>query len=110
MDPVAFGIDLHWLPHAHGSIEIAKIVQEATIPTRRSSSAACRPRTSTRSSSSYDCVDYVVRGDSTEEPITPAALYALKGKGRVDDIPNLTWKDARRLRGGQPARLGARPT
>jgi radical SAM superfamily enzyme YgiQ (UPF0313 family) len=25
MDPVAFGIDLHWLPHAHGSIEIAKI-------------------------------------------------------------------------------------
>ncbi|MGC8140552.1 hypothetical protein ACP3W2_24090, partial [Salmonella enterica] len=22
MEPVMFGIDLHWLPHAHGSIEI----------------------------------------------------------------------------------------
>lgn len=24
----AFGIDLHWLPHAHGSIELAKIVKK----------------------------------------------------------------------------------
>src|SRR5574340_117056 len=24
LDPVAFGIDLHWAPHAHGSIEIAR--------------------------------------------------------------------------------------
>jgi len=23
----AFGIDLHWLPHAHGSLELAKIVK-----------------------------------------------------------------------------------
>ena len=23
----AFGIDLHWLPHAHGSIELARIVK-----------------------------------------------------------------------------------
>ncbi|MDP2401432.1 MAG: TIGR04190 family B12-binding domain/radical SAM domain protein, partial [Actinomycetota bacterium] len=28
MDPVAFGIDLHWLPHAHGSVEIARIVKK----------------------------------------------------------------------------------
>ena len=35
MDPVAFGIDLHWLPHAHGSIEVAQHRQEATTPTRR---------------------------------------------------------------------------
>jgi hypothetical protein len=23
----AFGIDLHWLPHAHGSVELAKIIK-----------------------------------------------------------------------------------
>ena len=28
LDPVAFGIDLHWLPHAHGSIEVARIVKK----------------------------------------------------------------------------------
>jgi radical SAM superfamily enzyme YgiQ (UPF0313 family) len=26
--PDAFGIDLHWLPHAHGAIEVAKIVKK----------------------------------------------------------------------------------
>ncbi len=26
-NPEAFGIDLHWLPHAHGSIEVARIVK-----------------------------------------------------------------------------------
>jgi radical SAM superfamily enzyme YgiQ (UPF0313 family) len=26
-DPAAFGIDLHWLPHAHGSLEVAGIIK-----------------------------------------------------------------------------------
>lgn len=33
VNPCAFGIDLHWLPHAHGSLEIARLVK------------ACHPRT-----------------------------------------------------------------
>ena len=48
MDPVAFGIDLHWLPHAHGSIEIARICKKYHL-TRRSSSAGSPRATSTRS-------------------------------------------------------------
>ncbi len=48
--PKLFGIDLHWLPHCHGSIEIAKIVKKlhpsipivfglsSTFSTRNSSS------------------------------------------------------------------------
>ncbi|MBE0416956.1 MAG: TIGR04190 family B12-binding domain/radical SAM domain protein [Coriobacteriia bacterium] len=89
MNPVAFGIDLHWLPHAHGSVEISKICKK------------CHPDTPVifgglsasyfhEELASYPSVDYVVRGDSTEEPMT-RLLYALKGKGRVDDIPNLTY-------------------
>ena len=27
LHPAAFGIDLHWLPHAHGSLELAKVVK-----------------------------------------------------------------------------------
>ena len=27
LNPAAFGIDLHWLPHAHGAIEIARVVK-----------------------------------------------------------------------------------
>jgi len=89
MNPVAFGIDLHWLPHAHGSIEIAKIVKKyhPDTPVIFGGLSASYFH---EELASYPSVDYVVRGDSTEEPIT-RLLYALKGKGRVDDIPNLTY-------------------
>lgn len=89
MDPVAFGIDLHWLPHAHGSIEIARIVKQCHPDTPvifGGLSASYFHEELIR----YPWIDYVVRGDSTEEPIT-RLMYALKGKGRVDDIPNLTY-------------------
>ena len=92
MDPVAFGIDLHWLPHAHGSIEVAKIVKKYHPDTP----VLFGGLSSTyfhEELASYPCVDYVVRGDSTEEPIT-RLLYAIKGKGSVADIPNVTWKTA----------------
>jgi len=92
MNPVAFGIDLHWLPHAHGSIEIAKIVKkyhpDTPVIFGGLSSSYFHEELA-----SYPCVDYVMRGDSTEEPIT-RLMFALKGKGRVDDIPNLTYKTA----------------
>lgn len=92
MDPRAFGIDLHWLPHAHGAIEIARICKKYHPDTPvvfggLSSSYFHEELVS------YPCVDYVVRGDSTEEPVT-RLMFALKGKGRVDDIPNLTYKTA----------------
>jgi B12-binding domain/radical SAM domain protein len=89
---VAFGIDLHWLPHAHGSVEIAKIVKKyhPDTPVLFGGLSASFFH---EELASYPCVDYVVRGDSTEEPIT-RLLYAIKGKGSFNDIPNVTWKTA----------------
>lgn len=92
MDPAVFGIDLHWLPHAHGAIEIARICKRYHPDT---------PVVFGGLSSSYfheeligyPCVDYVVRGDSTEEPFTQL-VFALKRGGSVADIPNLTYKTA----------------
>jgi B12-binding domain/radical SAM domain protein len=92
MNPVAFGIDLHWLPHAHGSIEISKIVKKhhPDTPVIFGGLSASYFH---EELVSYPSVDYVVRGDSTEEPIT-RLLYALKRDGRIDDIPNLTYATA----------------
>jgi B12-binding domain/radical SAM domain protein len=89
MNPVAFGIDLHWLPHAHGSIEISKICKKYH-PDTPVIFGGLSASFFHEELASYPSVDYVVRGDSTEEPMT-RLLYALKGKGRVDDIPNLTY-------------------
>ena len=92
LDPVAFGIDLHWLPHAHGSIEVARIVKKLHPKTPvifgGLSASYFHEELIT-----YDAVDFVVRGDSTEEPMT-RLMKALKGGGGFADIPNVTWKDA----------------
>ncbi len=90
MNPVAFGIDLHWLPHAHGSIEIARIVKkyhpETPVIFGGLSSTYFHEQLV-----EYPWVDYVVRGDSTEKPITQL-MYALKHNGNLGGIPNLTYK------------------
>jgi B12-binding domain/radical SAM domain protein len=92
LDPVAFGIDLHWAPHAHGSIEIARLCKKyhPDTPVVFGGFTASYFH---EELAAYDCVDYVVRGDSTEEPFT-RLLYAIKRGGKVDDIPNLTYTDA----------------
>ncbi|ELY62770.1 radical SAM protein [Natronobacterium gregoryi SP2] len=86
-----FGIDLHWLPHCHGAIEIARLVKKHHPDT---------PVLFGGLSSSYfhdelveyDCVDYVVRGDSTEEPIL-RLIETLEQGEKPHDVPNVTWVD-----------------
>jgi B12-binding domain/radical SAM domain protein len=92
----AFGVDLHWLPHAHGSLEVAKICKKyhPEIPVVFGGYSA-----SYFHQELIACpqVDYVIRGDSSEE-ILNQLLRALKeGKGDLSSIPNLTWKEKDRI-------------
>jgi B12-binding domain/radical SAM domain protein len=98
LNPRAFGIDLHWLPHAHGALEVARIVKEAHPHTPLMfggfSATYFHEELITRPE-----VDYVVRGDSTEEPVLQLMRYICgdkRGEDRpaLEDIPNLTWKDS----------------
>lgn len=92
MRPLAFGIDLHWLPHVQGSLEVASICKRyhPRLPLIMGGFSA-----------SYffdellrqNNVDYVIRGDSTEEPLR--LLMEAISAGRTEDlshIPNLAWK------------------
>lgn len=87
----AFGIDLHWLPHAHGSIEIAKIVKELHPET---------PIIFGGLSSSYyhkelidyPFIDFVMRGDSTEKLMLLWMKKMEASHLEFSNIPNLTWK------------------
>jgi B12-binding domain/radical SAM domain protein len=42
----------------------------------------------------YDCVDYVLRGDSTERPFGALMDALARGNGDLAAVPNLIWKDA----------------
>lgn len=92
LQPRAVGIDLHWLPHAHGAIEVARLVKQIhpQIPVIFGGLSATWFHTELIRE---PAVDYVLRGDCTE-----AALYellqCLAAGQSVARVPNLTWKDA----------------
>ena len=92
LKPKAVGIDLHWLPHAHGALEVARIVKELhpDVPVIMGGLSSSYFH---RELIGYRQVDYVLRGDSTEPPLHQL-LLALKSGAPVDKIPNLTWKDS----------------
>jgi len=98
LHPLAFGIDLHWMPHVHGALEVAHLVKKHHPDT---------PVVLGGFSASYFAgelvqrpeVDFVVRGDSTEEPmrLLMEQLHA-RAQGEPlphqwEELPNLTWMD-----------------
>lgn len=94
LNPTAFGIDLHWLPHAHGALAVAQLVKRHHPDTPiifGGFSSTYYHEELIR----YPFVDYVIRGDSTEEPLRQLMAY-LTGRPaapKLNAIPNLTWRD-----------------
>jgi B12-binding domain/radical SAM domain protein len=96
LKPRAFGIDLHWMVHAHGSLELAKVVKRhhPDIPVIFGGLSASFFH---QELIQYPQVDYVVRGESAEEPLRQL-LSAISGENALADVPNLVWKDAGEVR------------
>ncbi|MBE0448166.1 MAG: TIGR04190 family B12-binding domain/radical SAM domain protein [Actinobacteria bacterium] len=91
IDTRLFALDLHWLPHAQGAIEVAKIIKKnhhnVPIVFGGLSSTYFHEELIR-----YPQVDMVLKGDSTEEPIRILIDVIRKG-GSFSEVPNLTWKD-----------------
>lgn len=92
--PAAIGIDLHWMPHCHGALEVASICKEIypDVPLILGGLSSTYFH---EELIQYPQVDFVLRGDSTEPPLHQL-LQALKAKSDLHAIPNLTWKSAGR--------------
>ncbi|MBQ6547756.1 MAG: TIGR04190 family B12-binding domain/radical SAM domain protein [Candidatus Methanomethylophilaceae archaeon] len=86
-----YAIDLHWMPHCHGSVEIAKIVKkyhpDAIVEFGGFSSSYYYEELI-----ALPWIDMVMRGDSTEIPHVKLMQTLEKG-GDLSQVPNLTWKD-----------------
>jgi radical SAM superfamily enzyme YgiQ (UPF0313 family) len=91
LDAKVFAIDLHWMPHAHGALEVAKLVKkhhpDAIVELGGFTASYFHEELIQRPE-----VDMVMRGDSTEIPHI-----------KLMDI--VSYQPSRRLRGhiGQPA-------
>jgi B12-binding domain/radical SAM domain protein len=86
-----FGIDLHWLVHAHGAVEVARLVKKHH-PQAKVVMGGIASSYFHRELLEYPEVDFVIRGDSTEEPFRQL-MDALKSKQSPETVPNLTWRD-----------------
>lgn len=85
-----FGIDLHWLPHAHGALAIAEMVKRLH-PNSKVLFGGFSSSYFHEELINYPQADMVLRGDSCEEPL--AVLMAALEKGDdLSKVPNLTWK------------------
>jgi len=87
-----FGIDLHWMVHSHGAIEVARIVKrwhpEAKVVFGGFSSSYYY-----KELLDYPEIDYVLRGDSTEEPFRQL-MDCIANKREPEAVPNLVWRDS----------------
>ncbi|MBM3173715.1 MAG: TIGR04190 family B12-binding domain/radical SAM domain protein [Chloroflexi bacterium] len=86
-----FGIDLHWMLHCHGAPEIARLVKkwhpQSKLIFGGFSSTYFYKQLLERPE-----IDYVLRGDSTEEPFRQL-MECLKNDRKPESVPNLAWKD-----------------
>ncbi|HWI65510.1 MAG TPA: TIGR04190 family B12-binding domain/radical SAM domain protein [Symbiobacteriaceae bacterium] len=89
-NPHLWAIDLHWLPHAHGALALAALIKkhhpDAQVMMGGLSASYYHEELIANPN-----VDFIVRGDSTEEPVLDL-LRRLRTGHPLDGVPNLTWK------------------
>ncbi len=87
LDAEVYGVDLHWLVHAHGSIKVAKIIKkyhpDSKIVLGGLSSTFFRHEIMKR----YNFIDAILLGDSTELPFLK---FMREGP---ENAPNIIWRD-----------------
>lgn len=92
----AFGIDLHWLPHVDGCLSLAGQLkrQHPHTPVIVGGLSATYFRDELMRD--HPSIDFLVCGDSTEEPLR-LLLEAIGKGGGYDRVPNLVWRDHGRV-------------
>lgn len=88
----AFGIDLHWMPHAHGSIEIARLVKRYHPQTPIIFGGLSATYFAEDLLRGYPAIDFVLRGDSIEPPLAQFIETLRQGQTDFAAIPNLAWR------------------
>ncbi len=93
LEAEVYGIDLHWLPHVQGAIEVAMIIKrfhpdKKVVLGGLSSTIFWREILE-----NYDFIDFVMLGDTTEIPMEKLLESIIDKRGSMDLIPNIAWRD-----------------
>lgn len=92
LDALAFGIDLHWLLHVDGSLCLAEMLKKHHPGRPVILGGLSATYYHNEIMADYPFVDFIVLGDSAEEPLRMLMQAIKSGKG-FEGVPNLVWRD-----------------
>ncbi|WP_393972177.1 TIGR04190 family B12-binding domain/radical SAM domain protein [Oxyplasma meridianum] len=87
-----FGIDLHWLPHVQGAINVARIIKKLHPDKPVLLGGFSASYFSDGIMKSYPEIDYVLKGDF-QEYSTMKLLDALEVGRGLENVPNLVYRE-----------------
>jgi len=92
LDAKMFGIDLHWMPHVQGALELARMVEKHQPDSPIVLGGFSASYYHEELMRTHPEIDFVLRGDSTERPME-LLLAALASNKPLEGVPNLTWRE-----------------
>jgi len=92
-----FGIDLHWMPHVQGSLELARLLKKHHPNTPVLLGGFSASYYHQEILANHPQIDFVLRGDSTERP-AELLIDAVSGRKSLDGVPNLSYREGTRIR------------
>lgn len=92
------GLDFHWLPHAYGAIEVARIIkrERPDLPIIMGGFSATYFHRELMEKVKE--IDFIMRGDTTEEPLNQLLEALEKEREKLENIPNLVWRKNRKIK------------
>lgn len=97
LDSEIVAIDLHWLPHVHGAVNIAKIVKKYHPDTAVLLGGISSSYYRNEIIRDFGFVDFVLIGDTTE-PFFPMLIEEYEKNGDLSKVPNLVWRENSKIR------------
>ena len=96
-----FGIDLHWLPHVHGAINLARLIKSIHPESKVLMGGFSTTYFSSEIMAQFPFVDFILNGDLQESSIVKLA-EAVEGKRTLSAVPNLIYRENGKVRHNQP--------
>jgi clorobiocin/coumermycin A biosynthesis protein CloN6/CouN6 len=91
LDAPIFGIDLHWLPHCQGSIEVAGVLKKVQ-PDSFIVFGGIVSTYYAREMMQYPQIDMVIRGYDTLDPLANLVAAVKRGERRNFKVENMVYK------------------
>jgi B12-binding domain/radical SAM domain protein len=91
LEAKVFGIDFHWLPHVQGALEVGRLLKKyhPQIPLVLGGFSASYYAEEILKETE---IDFVIRGDSAEEPLRILLSSLNNGQRDFYHVPNLSWR------------------